>query len=175
MRNNIIPILGESTLIVTPGRRTGFAISHSNRSVTDVFQLSPTNQSPEGMLAMLLSVLGSRAEMIRYVLVIDTPALPGDGAVRVADARTAAVALAAGCGAELRSLGYQCLKAVADEYDVTLNDSTGLAATVEKHRRVLASQGEKLGELLHPVDPAKQADHSDLRALSRHVQEAVAS
>jgi post-segregation antitoxin (ccd killing protein) len=166
--SNVLQI-GGSTLIVTPGHRTGFALSHSNRSPILLFELQPSVQSAEGMLAMLLNVLGSKSEFIRYVLVVDTPALPGAKAHRVNDSKTAAVALAQACGAELRSLDWQVAKAIASDAGVMVSASTGLASAIETYRRILAAKGERLGELLHPVNPDRQADHSELRALARHV------
>ena len=168
MQNNVVQ-LGGSTLIVTPGSRTGFALSHSNRSPVLLFEVQPREQSAEGVLHSLLHVLGTKADFVRYVLIVDAPGLPGTTGDKVNDTKAAAVALAAACGAELRSISYQTAKAIAGDAAVSLTDSTGLAAAVEKHRRKLAATGDKLGELIHPFDPAKQADHSDLRALARHV------
>lgn len=161
---NVIQLSG-GTLVVVPGHRTAFALSHSNRSMVDVFTLQPKQRSAEGLLAMLIDVLGSRAPLVRYVIVVDAPGLPGDRADSVNDAKAAAAALASACGAELRSIDWLLAKAIADEQGVDPALATSLVSAIEAERRKLAASGVKLGTVELALQRSRQFDRNQVEQM----------
>jgi hypothetical protein len=105
MNADIIQLTG-STLVCVPGKRISFALSHSNRSVIDKFELRPILQTSQAFLGMLMDILGSRAGLLRYIVCADMHALPGDRdrAERTKDCKAALASLGMAGGIELRSI-----------------------------------------------------------------------
>ena len=162
--------LGGSVLINLPGLRPAFAISHSDRSVIDKFQLYPTTRTPEALLEMLFDVLGSRSEMIRRIVVIDSPALPGVAAVRTDDCKAAMVAFSAASGAGLYSVPWGFAKAIAADASVVIGDAIGMVTAAELYRRKVIGSGVPLGDEVRPIDPERQAGNYELHGLINYVK-----
>jgi hypothetical protein len=52
-----------------------------------------------------------------------------------------------------------------------LLDTIGVATAIEMHRRLLDKKGEKLGEVLLPVNGQRQADKTELHKLQSYIKE----